>query len=109
VKVSGYKENEDLIECNLGTEEEPKYVKLSSSLSKNQRVEYIKLSKHFSDVFAWKYEDLETYDTIIIEHRIPFKYDTKPSIYKLRNINPVLLPVTEKAVKKLLDVQIIIR
>jgi hypothetical protein len=43
VKVSGSKENADLIECNLGIEEEPKYVKLSSSLSGNQRDEYIKL------------------------------------------------------------------
>jgi hypothetical protein len=33
VKLSGFDENADLIECNLGTEEEPKNVKLFSSLS----------------------------------------------------------------------------
>jgi hypothetical protein len=47
VKVSGSKENPNLVECNLGIEEEPKYVKLSSSLFENQRVEYIKLLKYF--------------------------------------------------------------
>jgi hypothetical protein len=77
-KVSGSNENKNLTECNLGTEEEPKYVKFSSSLSENQRDEYIKLLKECADVFAWKYEDLETYDTSIIEHRIHLKYDTKP-------------------------------
>jgi ribonuclease HI len=48
----------DITECNLGTEKDPKYVKLSSSLSREQRVEYVKLLKDFVDVFAWTYEDL---------------------------------------------------
>jgi hypothetical protein len=102
VKVSGSKENEDLMECNLGTEEEHKYVKLSSSLSKNQRAEYIKLLKEFSNGFAWKYEHLETYDTSIIENIIPLKYDTKPFRHKLRKINPMLLPIMEKRSKNCL-------
>jgi hypothetical protein len=58
VKVQGSNENVDVTECNLGTKEDPKYVKLSSSLSKEQRVEYVKLLKEFSDIFSWKYEDL---------------------------------------------------
>jgi hypothetical protein len=79
VKVIGSSENVDLTECNLGTDhEDPKYVKLSSSLSEKKRAKYIKLLKEIDDVFAWKYEDLETYDTSIIEHRIPLKDDTKP-------------------------------
>jgi hypothetical protein len=106
--VSGSKEKVDLIECNIVTEEESKYVKLSSSLSANQSDEYIKLLKEFYDVFTWKYEDLETYDTSIIEHRIPFNDDTKPFIHKLRYINPMLLLIMEKEVKTLLDAQIIV-
>jgi len=77
-------------------------------LSENQRDEYIKLLKEFVDVFSWKYEDLENYDTSIIDHIIPLKYDTKPFIQKLRQINPMLFPIMEKEVKKLLDSQIII-
>jgi hypothetical protein len=30
----------DTAECNISTQEEPKFVKLSSSLTKEQRVEY---------------------------------------------------------------------
>jgi hypothetical protein len=98
----------DITECNVGTEKDPKYVKLSSSLSEKQREEYTKLLKEFADVFAWTYEDLRTYDTSIIEHKIPLKENTKPFRQKLRQINPMLLPVMEKEVKKLLDEKIII-
>jgi hypothetical protein len=78
VKVEGSTEEVDVTECNLGTKEDPKWVKLSSSLSKEQRAEYVRLLKDFADVFAWTYEDLRTYDTSIIEHKIPLKEDAKP-------------------------------
>jgi hypothetical protein len=66
------------------------------------------LLKEFSDVFTWTYEYLRTYDTSIIEHKIPLKEETKPFRQKLRKINPMLLPVMEKEVKTLLDAKIII-
>jgi hypothetical protein len=81
---------------------------LSSSLSREQRNEYDEMLKEFSDVFSWTYEDLKTYDTSIIEHNIPLKEEAKSFRQKLRQINPMLLPIMEKEVKKLLDAQIII-
>jgi hypothetical protein len=68
----------DITKCNLGTEKDPKYVKLSSSLSRDKRAEYTELLKEFVDVFACTYEDLRTYDASIIEHKIPLKEETKP-------------------------------
>jgi hypothetical protein len=59
-------------------------------------------------VFAWTYEDLRTYDTIIIKNKIPLKEHTKPFRKQLRKINPMLLPVMEKEVKMILDDKIII-
>jgi hypothetical protein len=44
----------------------------------------MKLLKEFVDVFSLKYEDLQTYDKRIIEHKIPLKYETKPFRKKLR-------------------------
>jgi hypothetical protein len=64
--------------------------------------------KEYVDVFAWKYEDLKTYDTSIIQHRIPLKPGTKPFKKKLRQVNPILLPIIEKEIRKLLDAKIII-
>jgi hypothetical protein len=84
---------------------------LSSCLIACQRSrgpEYTELLKEFSDVFSWTYEDLRTYDINVIEHKIPLKEEAKPFRQKLRQINPMLLPIMEKEVKKLLDAQIIV-
>ena len=86
----------------------PKIVKISKLLSKENRKKYISLLKKFVDIFAWSYEDLKTYDTSIIQHKIPLKHDTKPFRQKLRRMNPALFPVIEKEVKKLLDAKIIV-
>jgi len=66
------------------------------------------LLKKYKDVFVWSYDELRTYDTTIIEHKIPLKQGFKPFKHKLRQINPILLPVIEKEVKKLLDAKIIV-
>jgi hypothetical protein len=84
VKVEGSTEEADVTECNLGTKEDPKWVKLSNNLSKEQRVEHVIILKEFDDVFSWVHEDLRTYDTRIIEHKIPLKEDAKPFKQKLR-------------------------
>jgi hypothetical protein len=64
--------------------------------------------KKYKDVFAWSYEDLKTYDTSVIEHKIPLKLGVKPFKQKIRQFNPMLLSVIEKEVKKLLDAKIIV-
>eukprot|EP00253_Pinus_taeda_P003432 PITA_03432 len=62
--------------------------------------------KQFADVFAWEYSDLKTYDKNIIQHKIPLEKDTIPLKKKLRPINPMLLPLIEKEIKKLLATKI---
>jgi hypothetical protein len=42
-----------------------------------------------------------------MEHKIPLKEGGKPFRQKLIQINPMLLPIMEKEVKKILDAQII--
>jgi hypothetical protein len=59
-------------------------------------------------VFAWTYEDLGTYDTTVIEHKIPLKEEAKQFRKKLRQTNPMLLHIMEREVKKILDAQIIV-
>jgi hypothetical protein len=66
------------------------------------------LLRKYKDVFAWSYEELRTYETTVIEHKIPLKHGVKPFRQKLKQINPILLPVIEKEVKNLLDEKIIV-
>jgi hypothetical protein len=65
--------------------------------------------REFSNIFAWEYNDLMTYDTQVIEHRIPLKKEAIPFKKKLRSISPLLLSIMEKEIKKILNAQIIIR
>jgi hypothetical protein len=74
----------------------------------NKRKIYVEFLKEYKDVFAWSYEDLKTYDTSIIEHKIPLKPGVNPFKQNLRQINPILFPVIEREVKKLLDAKIIV-
>jgi ribonuclease HI len=91
---------QEVEDYNIGTDEKPRMVKLSKSLPPEKKLKYIELFKEYSDIFAWSYEDLKAYDTSIIQHRIPIKEDHKPFRQKLRRINPKLLPLIEKEIKK---------
>lgn len=64
--------------------------------------------KELVDIFAWQYGDLKTYDTEIIPHKIPLNKDTKPFRQKLRSFSPMMMPIMEKEIKKLLEAMIII-
>ena len=69
---------ENVMDCNIGTKEHPRMVKISRALTTEQRNRYIKLLKEYVDVFAWSYKDLKTYDTSIIQHKVPLKPNVKP-------------------------------
>jgi hypothetical protein len=64
---------EEVEDCDIGTKEEPKIVKLSKYLPAQVKSKYVELLKQYKDVFAWSYDDLKTYDTSVIEHKIPLK------------------------------------
>ena len=53
-------------DVNLGTPDQPKFVKLSKALPPEANEKYVKLLSEFSDVFAWDYLDLKMYDKNII-------------------------------------------
>ena len=51
---------------------------------------------------------MKTYDNNIIQHKIPLEKDTVPFKQKLKPINPILLPLIEKEIKKLMATKIIV-
>jgi hypothetical protein len=59
-------QEEEVTECNIGTTENPKIIKLSKALATEQKDRYVSLIKNFADTFAWSYEYLKTFDTDII-------------------------------------------
>jgi hypothetical protein len=83
-------------------------IKLSKTLSPEVKQDYIKLMKDFPDIFSWSYDDLKVYDTKDIQHIICLKEDQNNFKKKLRWINPLLLLLIKKEVKKLFKDKIIV-
>ena len=69
--------NAKIEDCNIGTEQNPKMIKLSEALPPNQKLKYTDLFKEFQDVFAWSYENLNSYHTSVIQHNNTFKRESK--------------------------------
>ena len=100
--------DEPVRDVNIGTEEDPKVMKLSKGVPKEYQDHYLRLFQSYKDVFAWSYQDLKTFDIDFIQHKIPLKGDSKPHKQKLRQINPLMLPKIEKDIKNLLRAKIIV-
>jgi hypothetical protein len=81
---------------------------LSKALAAEQKDRYVSLIKTFADTFAWSYEDLNTFDTDIIQHKIPLKNGSNPFRQKIRQFNPMLMSIIEKEMKRMLDAKIIV-
>jgi hypothetical protein len=69
---------EEVEDYDVGTDKEPRIVKLSNYLPPEIKIKYTNLLRRYKDVFAWSYDELRTYDTSVIEHNIPLKLGVKP-------------------------------
>jgi hypothetical protein len=69
---------EEVKDCDMGTTKDPRIVKLSKYLPPKIKRKYKYLFRQYKDVFAWSYDELRTYDTSVIEHKIPLKIGIKP-------------------------------
>ena len=92
---------------NLGTEQKPQNVNLGLGLFVEERIAFIRLLRKNKHVFAWKYDDLKTYDTSIIQHTIPMLSEQKLVQQKLRKIHPNLESQIKLELNKLLKAKII--
>ena len=94
--VSPSEEERDYVEFNIGSQLNPKIIKIGKDTSDEERRNIENLIREYRDVFAWSYDDLKAYKEDIIQHTIPLKEDAKPYRQKLRNINPTLAPLIKK-------------
>jgi hypothetical protein len=101
-------QEKEITNCNIGATENPNIIKLSKALATEQRDIYVNLIKTFADNFSWLYKDLNTFDTNIIQHKIPLKAGSKPFRQKIRKFNPMLMSIIEREMKQMLDARIIV-
>ena len=80
LKPGEKEDGNNIVDCNIGIENDPKYVKISKSLTDETKNEYKNLLQQYADIIAWSYNDLKTYNKDVMEHKIPLKVDAKPII-----------------------------
>jgi hypothetical protein len=58
---SSRKNDEEVIEFNIGTKKSPKMVKFGKGITLDEREKLITIISEFKDVFTWSYEGLKAY------------------------------------------------
>lgn len=104
--IDKHEEESEFVEeetINLGSEEQPRNVKIGTTLSAEERTEMIKLFTEFEDVFTWSYEDMHGLDTNMVVHRLPTHPDVKPDKQNLRRPRPEWILKVKEEVKKQID------
>ena len=68
---------------NLGSEEDPKEVKIGALLHPEVKSRLIELLKEYMDIFATSYQDMPSLDTDIMEHYLSLNPECPPIKQKL--------------------------
>ncbi|XP_062076034.1 uncharacterized protein LOC133780178 [Humulus lupulus] len=92
---------DDLIEINLGTEDDPKPVFVSALLTEEELPQYKQVLRENKDVFAWGYQDMPGLDPKVVVHRLAVSKDATHVKQSQRRIRPELLPKIEAEIDKL--------
>ena len=82
-----------LVSCNtelidFGVLDQPKEIRIGSSLSPDERSGLIDLLRSYLDVFAWSYEDMPGLDPTIVQHHLSILPHARPVKQKLRRLYP---------------------
>ena len=95
---------DELLDLNLGTEKDPKNVRVSAKLDKGFREKLELLLKSFKDVFAWDYTDLLGIDPKFYQHKINLKTDAVPVRQQRYRMNPNYAQRVKEELDRLLKV-----
>ncbi|GLT26705.1 hypothetical protein SLA2020_017510 [Shorea laevis] len=99
----GQATTDELKQRNLGTEDDPKPIFLSASLSLEEEVRYVQLLTEYKDVFAWSYKEMPGLDPKVAVHCLAVKHGVRPVKQSQRRFRPDLIPQIEAEVDKLIE------
>ena len=87
---------------NLGNDENPRLIKIGSTLNEKERKDLQELLMEFQEVFAWSYEDMPGIDLEITQHHIDTHDHIVPIKQKLRRMRTKwLLKIKGEVTKQL--------
>ncbi|PKI43824.1 hypothetical protein CRG98_035785 [Punica granatum] len=90
-------------EINVGTEEEPRILKIGTGLDPTQRASMIEFLKDYQEVFAWSYADMPGLDPSIVKHFLPLDTERFPPKrqHLRRQCAGLLLLIKEEIIKQI--------
>ena len=87
---------------NLGNDENPRLIKIDSTLNETERKDLKELFTEFQEVFAWSYVNMLGIDPEIAQHHIDTHAHMVPVKQKLRHMRTEwLLKIKEKVTRQL--------
>ena len=86
----------------MGSQDHPKPIFISESLSLIEKEELIILIKEYIDVFTWNYEDMPGLDPRVAMHRLNIRPDAKPVKQQQHQFRPNIMKAIEAEVHKLI-------
>ncbi|GLT49372.1 hypothetical protein SLA2020_229340 [Shorea laevis] len=99
----GQATTDELKQWKLGTEDDPRPIFLSASLSLEEEVRYAQLLTEYKDVFAWSYKEMPSLDPKVAVHCLAVKHGVRPVKQSQRRFRPDLIPQIEAEVDKLIE------
>ena len=97
-------QEDELLDLNLGTLEEPQNVRVSAKLDPEFKGDVHALLLSFKDVFAWNYSDMKGVDPRFYQHWITLKDDATPIRQHRYRMNPNYAAKVKEEIDKLLKV-----
>ncbi|RVW76532.1 Retrovirus-related Pol polyprotein from transposon 17.6 [Vitis vinifera] len=101
-KVTPISSSTELID--FGAPDQPREIRIDSSLSPDERSRLINLLRSYLDVFAWSYEDMPGLDPTIVQHHLPILPHARPVKQKLRRLHPRWSLQVKEEIQKQLSV-----
>ena len=101
-KVTPVSGSTELID--FGVPDQPREIRIGSSLSHDERSGLIDLLRSYLDVFAWSYEDMPGLDPTIVQHHLPILPHARPVKQKLRRLHPRWSLQVKEEIQKQLSV-----
>lgn len=94
---------DELLEVNLGTEDEPRPTYISKNLSPEMADAVMNILNEYRDCFAWDYSEMPGLDRNLVEHQLPIKEGFRPFKQPSRRMSPEIVAKVKEEIERLLD------
>ncbi|MCO5610817.1 hypothetical protein L7F22_065058 [Adiantum nelumboides] len=101
-------DDQEVEEWNLGSEEDPKMIKINKHMKKELKDKTWNLILKYKDVSAWEHTYLKGVDPKVCQHRIPLKPDARPVRLQRYRMNPNYAKKVKEEIDNLLKTGFII-